>query len=137
MHDEYGGNLGKGENIQFKFRSFLDVISFNPKVVKADQISILSVNNKEVVKIEKLIVENALNKIKLFSSIKKEFSVIDLRGSIEKKELEISTSKEEIDITKLTNSINLLTQQLNDYTRYLKPFNFKQSHICNFKFGIK
>ena len=89
LHDEYGGNLGKGENIQFKFRSFWDVISFNPKVVKADQISILSVNNKEVVKIEKLIVQNALNKIKLFSSIKKEFSVIDLRGSIEKKELEI------------------------------------------------
>ena len=79
---------------EFKFRSFLDVISFNPKVVKADQISTLTVNNKEVIKIEQLIVQNALNKIKIFSSIKNEFSVINLRGSIEKKELEISTSKE-------------------------------------------
>ena len=135
LHDEYGGNLARGENIEFEFRSFLDVISFYPKVVKADQISTFTGDNKEVIKIEKLIVQNALNKIKLFSSIKKEFSVIDLRGSIEKKELEISTSKREIDITKLTNSINLLTQQLNDYTGYLKPFNFKQSHICNFEFG--
>ena len=52
-----------------------------------------------------------------------------------KKNIEISTSKGEIDITKFTNSINLLTQQLNDYTKYLKPFNFKQSHICSFEFG--
>ena len=105
LHDEYGGNLARGENIEFEFRSFLDVISFYPKVVKADQISTFTGDNKEVIKIEKLIVQNALNKIKLFSSIKKEFSVIDLRGSIEIKELEISTSKREIDITKLTNSI--------------------------------
>ena len=104
LHDEYGNNIAKGENIEFKFRSFWDVISFYPKVVKADQISTLTGNNKEVIKIEQLIVQNALNKIKIFSSIENEFSVINLRGSIEKKEHEISTSKGEIDITKFTNS---------------------------------
>ena len=135
LHDEYGYNIAKGENIEFKFRSFWDVISFYPKVVKADQISTLTGNNKEIIKIEQLIVQNALNNIKIFSSIENEFSVINLRGSIEKKEQEISTSKGEIDITKFTNSINLLTQQIDNYTKYLKPFNFKQSHICSFEFG--
>ena len=71
LHDEYGSNLAKGENIEFEFRSFLDVISFYPKMVKADQISTLTGNNKETIKIEQLIVQNALNKIKIFSSIEK------------------------------------------------------------------
>ena len=55
-------------------------------MVKADQISTLTGNNKEIIKIEQLIVQNALNNIKIFSSIENEFSVINLRGSIEKKE---------------------------------------------------
>ena len=67
LHDEYGNNLAKGENIEFKFRSFWDVISFYPKVVKADQISTLTGNNKEIIKIEQLIVQNALLTISKYS----------------------------------------------------------------------
>ena len=137
LRDEYGSNLARGENIELKFRSFWDVISFYPKMVKADQISTLTTNNKETIKIEQLIVQNALNNIKIFSSFENEFSVINLRGLIEKKEIEISTSQGEIDITKFTNSINILTKQLNDYTKYLKPFNFNNLTFAISSLGIK
>ena len=95
LHDEYGSNILKAENIEFKFRSFLDVISFYPKVVKADQIYTLTGNNKEVIKIEQLIVQNALNKIKLFSSIKKEFLYLIYEDRLRKKNSKFQLLREQ------------------------------------------